>query len=165
MRKAQATSREIGLASLLMIALALYLYFSIPRPPIPEPTFKEKCEFQGNFSCYSIFLKRGSSRLEIAITQNSGKLINVTSLVCTANSQPPAVMPLLNNTVLITAGERAYVGGGNSGNEVVCTREDGKSIPSAAVGDVYNGSIYLTYIEVKTGTVRFVNGTLVTKYS
>ncbi|NYZ79159.1 hypothetical protein H0N99_03340 [Candidatus Micrarchaeota archaeon] len=167
MRKAQTSNREIGLASLIMIVIILYLYFTAPQESvIPSgQAFHEKCELQGNLSCYSVLLRRGSSKLDISITQNTGKLINITSLVCTNKSEASVVMPLLNNTVLVTSGERAYVSGGNSGNNVLCTKEDGKSLPNASLGDVYYGNIYLAYIEVKTGAIGFLNGTLATRYS
>lgn len=163
--KAQATSREIGLASAVIIVLMLYLYLSTPRVSIVDlgPTFNERCELQGNFSCYSVFLKKGG-QLEISIAQNTGKLINITSFICTNNSTVPA-MPLLNNTVLIPSGKGNNVSGGNSGNTVICTGADGRSIPNASVGDRYYGIIYFTYTEVKTQEVGFVNGTLLTKYS
>jgi len=165
MRRAQATSREMGLAVLIMVVLMIYLYFSTPHISGPEVPFKESCALGGNLSCYSLFLKRGSSKLELAIMQNTGKLINITSVVCTKKSGIPAVMPLLNNTILITSGERAYVAGSNSGNEVFCTERDGRSIPTAAFGEYYEGNVYITYTESKTGETNFVNGTIITKYS
>ncbi|MEM3555769.1 MAG: hypothetical protein QXF56_03575 [Candidatus Micrarchaeia archaeon] len=161
MRKAQATMREIGLAALIMIILILYLYFTSPQ--LPEPTqFKEKCSLSGNFTCRYVFLRRGSSRLELILEQNTGSVINITSFVCTKRTQIP-LMPALNNSIVITSGERAYVAGGNSGNEIVCTERDG-SIPEGKLGDVYEGYIYMTYID-RNKNVVFVNGSIITKYS
>jgi hypothetical protein len=167
MIRGQATTREIGVASAIMIVLLVYLYLSTPQVPLgpPDLTFKERCLLQENFSCNSVFLRRGSSRLEILITQNTGKLINVTSLACTNGSTIPSVMPFLNNTVLITNGGRGYISGGNSGNVVVCTGGDGRSIPNASLGDAYYGNLYISYREVETGAVKLVDGTLVTRYS
>jgi hypothetical protein len=165
LRKAQATTREIGLASLMMILLMLYLYLNIPPAQGPKTQFEERCVLGGNLSCSSVLLRRGSSKVELAITQNTGGLIDITSLVCTKKKEIPAVMPALNNPILITPGERAYISGVNSGNDVECTGWDGKSIPTASLGEIYEGSIYITYIEVEAGEPRFVNGSLHTKYS
>jgi hypothetical protein len=168
MKKAQATNREIGLAALILVVVALYLYLTTPHMPVTSTgqTFHEECELQGNLSCDNVLLRRESSMLEISIAQNTGKPISISSLVCTSKSGSPALMmPPLNNTVLINSGGRAYVSGGNSGNAVFCTGEDGESIPNASLGSEYYGNIYIAYIEVGTGTVGFVNGTLATKYS
>lgn len=160
MRKGQATMREVGLAALIMVVLILYLYLTSPKV---EPTvFKESCSLKGNLTCRSLFLRRGSSKLELAVEQNTGRAINITSLVCTKTSQPP-VMPLLNATIPIPSGGWAYVAGGNSGNDVVCTESDGR-VPQANLGDIYEGYLYIAYVD-KTGQISFVNGTVVTKYS
>ncbi|NYZ76470.1 hypothetical protein H0N98_04425 [Candidatus Micrarchaeota archaeon] len=167
MIRGQASNREIGLASAIMIVLVLYLYFSMPHTPVnPLQIFNWTCSFRGNLSCHQApVLRLGDSRLEISLTQNTGSLINITSFVCTSRNEIPGVMPRLNNSVLIPNGEQAYVSGGNSGNTIICTGQDGRSIPSASSGDVYSGNIYIMYTEVKTGTVKFVNGTIVMAYS
>lgn len=165
MIRGQASNQEIGVASAIMIVLVLYLYLSTPHAPITIGQTPNECEFRGNLSCHQQpILRRNGSKLEIVIEQNTGMLINITSLVCTSKSGVP-VMPLLNHTVLLTTGERAYVSGGNSGNTVICTGQDGRSIPNESAGDVYDGNMYLAYTEFKTSAVRLVNGTLVVKYS
>jgi len=162
LKKGQATMREIGLAALIMIVLILYLYFTAPQ--LPEPAqFKEKCFLKENFTCRYVFLRRGSSRLELILEQNTGSTVNITSLVCTKRSQTPIMTPL-NNSILITSGERAYISGGNSGNEVVCTESDGKTAPEGKLGEVYEGYLYMTYLD-RLGNVVFVNGSIATKYS
>lgn len=164
MRRAQATNRELGLASLFLLVLALYLYLTNPSLSLPnEILFKEKCILDENLSCYSLFLGRGS-KLNLIVAQNTGKIINITSVVCTSMNNATPVMQPLSAPVLITPGERAYVSGGNSGNEVICTGKDGKSIPQERVGDVYEGRLYITYKD-KNRVTSFVNGTLITKYS
>jgi len=163
MKRAQATNREIGLASLILLVLAVYIYFNAPQLPNPNP-FKESCVFAGNLSCHSLFLRRGSGNLELALAQNTGATINVTSLVCTKKKEIPLMKPL-NNTVIITSGEQAYIAGGNSGNNVICTGADGNTTPTASLGDIYEGNLYITYVEVKTGEYKFANGTLLTKYA
>jgi len=162
MRKAQATNREIGLASLLLILLALYLYINGVNSPI-KSSFKEKCALPANLSCSSLIL-RSNGKLDFALAQNTGVLINVTSFVCTKNSDIPSFMPSLNNSVLITSGEKAYLSGGNSGNEVFCTGRNGISVPNASSGDVYDANLYLTY-NLKNGEPRFAKGTILVKYS
>jgi len=161
MRKAQATNREIGLASLMLLLLVLYLY--INRGSALSMPFKEKYTLPENFSCTSLAL-RSNGKLDFVLAQNTGALINVTSFVCTKNSDIPSFMPSLNNSVLITSGEKAYLSGGNSGNEVFCTGRDGISVPNASSGDVYEGNLYLTY-KLKNGETRFANGTILVKYS
>jgi hypothetical protein len=167
MIRGQATNREIGVASAIMIVLILYLYFSMPHTQgNPLQPFNWTCSFRDNLSCYQApVLMTGSGKLEISLVQNTGRLINITSFVCTSRNGIPGVMPRLNNSVLITDGERAYISGGNSGNVVICTGQDGKSSPSASPGDAYYGNIYMTYTEVENGTTRFVNGTIVVAYS
>ncbi len=166
MKRGQATNREIGLASALIILLVVYLYLNTPYTPVPTvQTFYGVCEFHGNFSCYQPLALRRDGILDISLVQNTGKLINITSFVCTSRIGNPSVMPLLSNPVLITNGERNYIAGGNSGNIVICTGQDGWSVPNASVGDIYYGNMYVTYTEVKTGAVKFVNGTLVIRYS
>jgi len=163
--KAQATMREIGLAALIMVALLVYLYFSMPNIPNPNPPVKEECRFDSELACSSsVFLRRGSSKLELAISQNTGKPINITSVVCTKKRGIPIMVPL-NNSILIASGSKEYVSGSTTGNEVICTDADGKSIPDASLGNVYEGRLYITYIEVKTWNMKLVNGTITAKYS
>lgn len=163
--KGQASNREIGVASAIMIVLLLYLYLTAPHTPPNIEQTSNKCELRGNFSCYQQPVLNRNGSLEILLEQDTGELINITSFVCTSKSGLPAVMPFLDKTVLLTPQERAYISGGNSGNSVVCTGQDGRSIPNASVGDVYYGNVYIGYSEVKTGAFKVVNGTLVVKYS
>lgn len=163
MRKAQssATVRELGLASVILLLLAAYLYINGLNTS-PEPSFKAKCVLPANFSCTSLILKT-NGKLDFVLIQDTGGLINVTSFVCTKYPTFPT-LPALNNSVLITPGERAYVSGGNSGNELLCSGRDGVSVPNASAGDIYNGNIYIMYT-LKNGETRSINGTILVKYS
>jgi len=161
MRKAQATVRELGLASVLLLLLAAYLY--INRLNIsPEPSFKAKCVLPENFSCSSLILKT-NGKLDFVLAQDTGGLINVTSFVCTKYQTFPP-LPALNNSILITSSEKAYVSGGNSGNEVLCTERNGVSVPNASIGDIYDGNLYITF-KFKNGEIKRINGTILVKYS
>jgi len=161
MKKAQATVRELGLASVLLLLLVAYLYISKPNTS-PEPSFKAKCVLPENISCTSLILKT-NGKLDFVLAQDTRGLINITSLVCTKYPTFPT-LPALNNSVLITSGEKAYVSGGNSGNEVNCSGRDGVSIPSASAGDIYDGNLYIMY-KLKNGDSKFINGTILVKYS
>jgi len=161
MRKAQATAREIGLASLILLLLVVYLYINGLNIS-GEPSFTSKCALPANLSCNSLALKT-SGKLDLVLKQDTGGLINVTSFVCTKYPTFPT-LPSLNDSVLITSGEKAYVSGGNSGNEVLCSGPDGVSIPNASDGDIYEGNLYVMY-KLKNGETRSVNGTILVKYS
>ncbi|MCX6775845.1 MAG: hypothetical protein NT130_03300 [Candidatus Micrarchaeota archaeon] len=161
MRKAQATVRELGLASVMLLLLAAYLYINGLNTS-PGPSFNEKCLLPANFSCTSLILKT-NGKLDFVLAQNTGGLINVTSFVCTKYPTFPT-LPALNNSILITSSEKAYVSGGNSGNEVPCSGLDGVSIPNASAGDIYDANLYIMY-KLKNGEPRYITGTILVKYS
>jgi hypothetical protein len=161
MRKGQY-GRELAFLFVICLILLLYLIYVFPEQVKPPP--QKVCTFKGDIKCFSFVLQEKTSMLSLNLYQETGAPMEVNSLVCTKSKKVPSVMPPLKNTVFIPNKERSYVAGGNSGNVVNCTDEDERIPKDASVGSIYNGTIYLTYLDNSTGEMKFVSGSIFVAY-
>jgi len=161
MRKGQF-GRELLVLFILNAILLAYLFFFFSEQVKPPP--QRVCTFKEKIKCFSFKLHEGVNLLSLNLYQETGAPIEVTSLVCT-KKRNMTIMPPLKNPVLIPNKERSYISGGNSGNVVNCTDEDGRSAPKDTSADaVYKGGLYLVYVDNSTGEIKFVNGSILAIY-
>lgn len=161
MRKGQY-GRELVFLFVVAAIFLIYLFYFFPEQVKPPP--QQECVFREDLKCFSFALKEKTSMLSLNLYQETGAAIEVNSLVCTKSKDVPSVMSPLKNIVFVPDKERSYIAGGNSGNVVNCTDENGRIPNDASEGSIYNGKLYLTYLDNSTGEMKFVNGSIFITY-
>jgi len=139
----------------IAIILATLYYLGVFR----TTTFvRPTCALEPGFSCYSFKFVEGAKGLELDFGQAKGTSIRVTAMGCSKGDSP--VMTELDNPITIPSGEHRFIAGGDSGNIVTCTDENGEDLPLSETkpGTPFKGKIWVAYTEVETGTNRVVSG-------
>ncbi|MEM3555201.1 MAG: hypothetical protein QXF56_00535 [Candidatus Micrarchaeia archaeon] len=154
---------------IIMVVLAILFYLGILKPR--TPTY---CIFPTGFSCVTHQLSAGSGKLYLLVGQATGRTIIVTGVNCTQNTSDDfATNGVITygapeNRIVMMSGTQAILSNPNDPSKqwlsISCVDANGKPISDTSFGTIYNGKIYIKYIEADTQMTRVVVGSLLTTY-
>jgi len=153
------------LAMLLFFVLLIAVLFYLTTPTTPRPSFQ--CTFPAGFTCVTNKLYTNGS-LYLSIGQGTGKTIMIKGVSCTQNTNMATNGTILwanSYNITIPSGSMATLSDPTKSNiSITCSDASGKPMTDRAVGEVYNGKIYLNYTETNTQLTRIVVGTYSARY-
>ena len=142
---------------ILLVVIAALFWLGVINP---TSVLQSSCFFPADLSCRAYIINT-DGYVALDLGQSTGHPINVTSFLCTAQSNP-ALIPTLPRPVVIVNGDHQLIADGAS-NQEQCLDSNG-DIASGNAGNQYKGKIFIEYVELDTGFTHSVAGDVSLKY-
>jgi hypothetical protein len=170
-KKYKLNLESAALATLIVIpffVLEIAFLFWLGEGPGPNLS---QCTFPAGFSCVTNKLYANTGKLYLEIGQGTVHKINVTGVACTQNISFATRGNIIyggNNGITIDSGTKAAVSDPNDTTKpwmnISCTDAKGQLISNPAIGEIYNGRIYINYTELDTNTTKVITGSVSAKF-
>jgi len=140
-----------AIAFMIVLVVLAGVYYMWARGRVINPY----CEFSVDFVCVDYSLKENGG-LTLMLRQSTGRTINITAFNCTSAENENLIMRPIN--VQLNDGEQKVV----VANEP-CYRASGE-IAAGSSGSLYNGKIFIKYVETDTLFEHLIVGRITAKY-